>query len=58
MGANRACSLTAWTLCADPSRTVEVFKFATYLFIPLFAMLHFGDPNWCVFVLGRSWGLR
>ncbi|WOO78813.1 uncharacterized protein LOC62_02G002351 [Vanrija pseudolonga] len=25
---------------------LEVFKFATYLFIPLFAMLHFGDPNW------------
>lgn len=25
---------------------VEVFKFATYLFIPLFAMLHFGDPDW------------
>lgn len=31
-------------------RPVEVFKFATYLFIPLFAMLHFGDPNWCVLV--------
>ncbi|GMK54428.1 hypothetical protein CspeluHIS016_0110140 [Cutaneotrichosporon spelunceum] len=25
---------------------LEVFKFATYLFIPIFAMLHFGDPNW------------
>ncbi|RSH87625.1 uncharacterized protein EHS24_000137 [Apiotrichum porosum] len=25
---------------------LEVFKFATYLFIPLFAMVHFGDPNW------------
>lgn len=25
---------------------VEVFKFATYLFIPIFAMLHFGDPDW------------
>ncbi|KAL7423901.1 hypothetical protein Q5752_001486 [Cryptotrichosporon argae] len=28
------------------SGNLEVFKFATYLFVPLFAMLHFGDPAW------------
>lgn len=41
MGANRELEFGAGT-----DTTVEVFKFATYLFIPLFAMLHFGDPNW------------
>lgn len=41
MGANR--KLVSY--CSQLT-TVEVFKFATYLFIPLFAMLHFGDPDW------------
>jgi protein PET100, fungi type len=25
---------------------LEVFKFGLYLFVPVFALLHFGDPNW------------
>ncbi|KAJ4480523.1 hypothetical protein C8J55DRAFT_428442 [Lentinula edodes] len=25
---------------------LEVFKFSLYLFIPICALLHFGDPQW------------
>ena len=25
---------------------LEVFKFGLYLFVPVFALLHFGDPQW------------
>ena len=25
---------------------VEVFKFGLHLFVPIFALLHFGDPDW------------
>ena len=25
---------------------LEVFKFGLYLFVPIFALLHFGDPDW------------
>ena len=25
---------------------LEVFKFGLYLFVPVFALLHFGDPDW------------
>ena len=25
---------------------LEVFKFGLYLFVPMFALLHFGDPDW------------
>ncbi|KAI4520549.1 hypothetical protein K525DRAFT_270697 [Schizophyllum commune Loenen D] len=25
---------------------LEVFKFSMYLFIPIFALVHFGDPEW------------
>ncbi|KAF9232148.1 hypothetical protein BU15DRAFT_55347 [Melanogaster broomeanus] len=25
---------------------LEVFKFGIYLFVPVFALLHFGDPQW------------
>jgi protein PET100 len=39
---------------ANPSGTaaimggpnLEVFKFGLYLFVPMFALLHFGDPEW------------
>jgi len=26
--------------------SLEVFKFGLYLFVPVFALLHFGDPQW------------
>jgi protein PET100 len=25
---------------------LEIFKFGLYLFVPVFALLHFGDPQW------------
>ncbi|KAE9406442.1 hypothetical protein BT96DRAFT_954886 [Gymnopus androsaceus JB14] len=25
---------------------LEVFKFSLYLFVPLWALIHFGDPQW------------
>jgi len=25
---------------------LELFKFGLYLFVPVFALLHFGDPDW------------
>jgi hypothetical protein len=25
---------------------LEIFKFGMYLFVPVFALLHFGDPAW------------
>jgi len=25
---------------------LEVFKFSLYLFVPIFALVHFGDPEW------------
>src|SRR3984957_15057047 len=25
---------------------LEIFRFGLYLFVPLFALLHFGDPSW------------
>ena len=25
---------------------LEVFKFGLYLFVPVLALLHFGDPQW------------
>ncbi|KIM80883.1 hypothetical protein PILCRDRAFT_72823 [Piloderma croceum F 1598] len=25
---------------------LEVFKFGLYLFVPVFTLLHFGDPDW------------
>jgi protein PET100 len=25
---------------------LEVFKFGLYLFVPIVALLHFGDPEW------------
>ncbi|KAF8136269.1 hypothetical protein EV363DRAFT_1210969 [Boletus edulis] len=28
------------------SPNLEVFKFGLYLFVPVFALLHFGDPQW------------
>ncbi|KAF7295124.1 hypothetical protein MIND_01050900 [Mycena indigotica] len=29
-----------------PNPNVEVFKFAVYLFVPLFSLVYFGDPAW------------
>lgn len=25
---------------------LEIFKFSLYLFVPIFALVHFGDPAW------------
>ncbi|KII88751.1 hypothetical protein PLICRDRAFT_141287 [Plicaturopsis crispa FD-325 SS-3] len=25
---------------------LEIFKFGLYLFVPVFALVHFGDPQW------------
>jgi protein PET100 len=25
---------------------LEIFKFSLYLFVPIFALVHFGDPHW------------
>lgn len=25
---------------------LEVFKFSLYLFVPIAALVHFGDPDW------------
>ncbi|KAG7452728.1 uncharacterized protein BT62DRAFT_925271 [Guyanagaster necrorhizus] len=25
---------------------LEIFKFSVYLFVPIWALVHFGDPSW------------
>ena len=39
-----AQDLSSTLTMAGPN--LEVFKFGLYLFVPVFALLHFGDPDW------------
>lgn len=36
----------SFSRCVMGGPNLEVFKFSLYLFVPIAALVHFGDPEW------------